>query len=176
MPSLIYDPDDRARPYKLFGYSDRGYCVAFSKDGIHFKPAAVNPVIPLMKFPAYDRHRTWFSEVALAFKDAPTGKYVSHVKTYQCDHEGRIRRCVGYAPCSSLFAIRYRLYALCIIYFLYSPRINPLSSIFLANDGSMRRLGSVCFACGYWSESISSALFITGNDGNGTSSNSFLVY
>jgi len=62
------------------------------------------------------------------------------------------------------------------IYFLYSPRINPLSSIFLANDGSMSRLGSVCFACGYWSESISSALFITGNDGNGTSSNSFLVY
>ena len=48
--------------------------VAFSKDGIHFKPAAVTPVIPLMKFPARDRHNTWFSDVAPAFKNAPTGK------------------------------------------------------------------------------------------------------
>jgi hypothetical protein len=97
MPSLIYDPDDRARPYKLFGYTDRGYCAAFSKDGIHFKPAAANPVIPLMKFPARDGRKTWFSDVAPVFKDSRTGKYVSHVKTYQCDREGRTRRCVGYA-------------------------------------------------------------------------------
>jgi len=97
MPSLIYDPDDQARPYKLFGYTDRGYCAAFSKDGIHFKPAAANPVIPLMKFPAHDGRKTWFSDVAPVFKDSRTGKYVSHVKTYQCDREGRTRRCVGYA-------------------------------------------------------------------------------
>jgi hypothetical protein len=40
MPSVVYDPDDSPCPYKLFGYTDRGYCAAFSKDGIHFRPAA----------------------------------------------------------------------------------------------------------------------------------------
>src|SRR5438105_13118556 len=50
MPSLIYDPDERARRYKLFGYTDEGYCAAFSRDGIHFKPADCNPVIRLIKF------------------------------------------------------------------------------------------------------------------------------
>ena len=100
MPSLIYDPDDRARPYKLFGYTDQGYCAAFSKDGVHFKPAGANPVIPLMEFPARNGRKTWFSDVAPVFRDTRTGKYVSHVKTYQCDRQGRTRRCVGYAESS----------------------------------------------------------------------------
>jgi len=97
MPSLIHDPDDRLRPYKLFGYTDQGYCAAFSKDGIHFKLADANPVIPLMKFPARNGRKTWFSDVAPAFRDTRAGKYVSHVKTYRLDRESRIRRCVGYS-------------------------------------------------------------------------------
>ena len=97
MPSLIYDPQDRRRPYKLFGYTDRGYCAAFSKDGIHFKPAEQGPVIPLLKFRAPNAHKTWFSDVAPVFQDSHTGKFVSHVKTYRCDSEGKVRRCVGYA-------------------------------------------------------------------------------
>jgi predicted GH43/DUF377 family glycosyl hydrolase len=78
------------------GYTDHGYCAAFSRDGIHFKPAA-NPVIPLMKFPARNQRKTWFSDVAPTFQDTRTGKYVSHVKTYRSDRQGRTRRCVGYA-------------------------------------------------------------------------------
>jgi len=97
MPSVIHDPGDRRRPYKLFGYSDQGYCAAFSRNGLHFTPAKKNPVIPLMKYPAPGGRKSWFSDVAPAFKDTRRGKFVSHVKTYQCDSEGRIRRCVGYA-------------------------------------------------------------------------------
>lgn len=97
MPSVIYDPGDRARPYKLFGYTDRGYCVAFSKDGIHFKPAESNPVIPLLKYPAKNSRKTWFSDVAPVFRDTRAGNFVSHVKTYDSDAEGRTRRCVEYA-------------------------------------------------------------------------------
>jgi hypothetical protein len=97
MPSMIHDPGDRARPYKLFGYTDRGYCVAFSKDGIHFKAAESNPVIPLLKFPAKNSRKMWFSDVAPVFRDMRTGKFVSHVKTYDSDRAGRIRRCVGYS-------------------------------------------------------------------------------
>ena len=33
-------------------------------------------------------------------------------------------------------------------YLLYNALINPLWSIRRTNDGSMMRLGSVCFACG----------------------------
>ena len=29
MPSVLHDRDDLERPYKLFGYSDKGYCAAF---------------------------------------------------------------------------------------------------------------------------------------------------
>ncbi|MGH7926806.1 MAG: hypothetical protein ACREQV_03320, partial [Candidatus Binatia bacterium] len=97
MPSMLHDPDDRYRPYKLFGYSDKGYCAAFSKDGIRFTPAAENPVIPLIKFPAPSGGKTWFSDVAPVFRDKDAGKYVSHVKTYNVDRNGRVRRCVGYA-------------------------------------------------------------------------------
>jgi hypothetical protein len=97
MPSVLHDQDDRRRPYKLFGYSDRGYCAAFSKDGIHFTPAAENPIIPLLKFPAPSGRKTWFSDVAPVFRDQNTGRYVSHVKTYDADRDGRVRRCVGHA-------------------------------------------------------------------------------
>jgi hypothetical protein len=97
MPSVLYDPKDPQRRYKLFGYSDKGYCAAFSRDGIRFKPAANNPVIPLVKFRARSGRKTWFSDVAPVFRDTRTGQYVSHVKTYESDGEGRVRRCVGYA-------------------------------------------------------------------------------
>lgn len=95
MPTVIEDPADRARPYKLFGYTDRGYGAAFSQDGVHFKSAEENPVIPLLKFPAQINRKTWYSDVAPVFTDTRTGKFVSHVKTYACDEAGRIRRCVG---------------------------------------------------------------------------------
>jgi hypothetical protein len=97
MPSMIYDPSDRARPFKLFGFTDRGYCVAFAKDGIHFEPAAENPVLPLLKFPAQNNRKTWFSDVAPLFKDTRAGKYVAYVKTYESDREDRTRRCVGFS-------------------------------------------------------------------------------
>ena len=97
MPSVLHDPQDRERPYKLFGYSDKGYCAAFSKDGIHFTPAAGNPVIPLLKFLAPSGRKTWFSDVAPVFYDTSRSQYVSHVKTYQADSDGRVRRCVGYS-------------------------------------------------------------------------------
>jgi hypothetical protein len=96
MPSMLHDPDDRERPYKLFGYSEKGYCAAFSQDGVDVTPAAGNPVIPLMKFPAPCGRKTWFSDVAPVFRDKSRGTYVSHVKTYETDTEGRVRRCVGY--------------------------------------------------------------------------------
>lgn len=94
---MLHDRDDLERPYKLFGYSDKGYCAAFSKDGIHFTPAAGNPVIPLLRFSALSGRKTWFSDVAPVFRDTRAGKYVSHVKTYEVDGAGRVRRCVGYA-------------------------------------------------------------------------------
>jgi hypothetical protein len=97
MPSVIYDREDSGRPYKLFGYSDSGYCAAFSKDGVRFRPAEENPVIPLLKFPAKNNRKTWFSDVAPVFEDSRTGKFVSHVKTYESDEKGNIRRCVGYS-------------------------------------------------------------------------------
>jgi hypothetical protein len=154
--------------------------VAFSKDGIHFKPAAVNPVIPLMKFPARPT-QDLVQRRGTRVQGCTHWEIREPRKDLSMRSRGQNSQMRGIcslllALCYPLSAIRYRLYALCIIYFLYSPRINPLSSIFLTNDGSTSRLGSVCFACRYWSESMSSALFITGNDGNGTSSNSFLVY
>lgn len=97
MPSLVYEPCDRRRPFKLFGFTDRGYCAAFSTDGIRFEPAAENPVLPLLKFPAKNNRKTWYSDVAPVFKDTRINKYVGHVKTYESDAEERIRRCVGYS-------------------------------------------------------------------------------
>ncbi|MGH7871176.1 MAG: hypothetical protein ACREQO_03035 [Candidatus Binatia bacterium] len=95
MPTMVEDPADSLRPYKLFGYTDGGYCAAFSQDGIHFKLADTNPVIPILKFLAKNNGKTWYSDVAPVFADARTGKFVSHVKTYALDEAGRIRRCVG---------------------------------------------------------------------------------
>ncbi len=97
MPSLVYEPGDRRRPFKLFGFTGRGYCAAFSTDGIRFEPAAENPLLPLLKFPAKNNRKTWYSDVAPVFKDARINKYVGHIKTYESDGEDRIRRCVGYS-------------------------------------------------------------------------------
>ncbi|MBI3803040.1 MAG: hypothetical protein HY282_04690 [Nitrospirae bacterium] len=97
IPSVIYDADDPTAPYKLFGFTDKGYQVAFSRDGIRFKEYAGNPVIPLMRFPNPKTKKTWVSDVSPVFKDPLKKKFVAHVKTYVIDHEERTRRSVGYS-------------------------------------------------------------------------------
>ncbi len=94
IPSVIYEPGEKY-PYKLFGYTKRGYCVAFSKDGINFEEYKENPVIPLLKFPNRRTGKTWFSDVAPVFYDRKENVYRAMVKTYRIDEEGRTRRCIG---------------------------------------------------------------------------------
>jgi len=94
IPSVIYKPEDE-HPYKLFGYTDKGYCVAFSKDGINFVEYENNPVIPLLKFPNKKTKKTWYSDVAPVFYDKRKKLYRAMVKTYKIDSQGRTRRCVG---------------------------------------------------------------------------------
>ncbi|MEN3034247.1 MAG: hypothetical protein ABDH18_04590 [Aquificaceae bacterium] len=94
IPSVIYKPKEDY-PYKLFGYTERGYCVAFSKDGINFLEYDKNPVIPLLKFPNKKTKKTWFSDVAPVFYDQKKKIYRAMVKTYKIDKEGRTRRSVG---------------------------------------------------------------------------------
>lgn len=95
MPSVVVDPRDARAPYKLFGYTDAGYAVAFSRDGVRFRESKKNPVIPLMRFPNPAKTKTWFSDVAPVFYDRLKNKFVAHVKTYETDADGRIRRSVG---------------------------------------------------------------------------------
>jgi len=97
IPSVIHDAGDKKRPYKLFGYTDNGFCAAFSRDGIHFREYEHNPVIPLMTYPNEITKKTWFSDVAPAFKDNLKNRFVAFVKTYVVDDEGRTRRCVGFS-------------------------------------------------------------------------------
>ncbi len=97
IPSVILDSGDKKHPYKLFGYTDNGFCTAFSRDGIHFRENEHNPVIPLMTFPNVLTKKTWFSDVAPAFKDRVKDRFVSFVKTYVVDDKGRTRRCVGFS-------------------------------------------------------------------------------
>jgi hypothetical protein len=97
MPSVVADPRDRKAPYRLFGYTDAGYAVAFSRDGVRFRESKRNPIIPLMRFPDRAKKKTWFSDVAPVFYDARKKRFVAHVKTYETDREGRIRRSVGYS-------------------------------------------------------------------------------
>lgn len=94
IPSVLYNPKDEY-PYKLFGYTDMGYCVAFSKDGINFLEYSQNPVIPLLKFPNKRTKKVWYSDVAPVFYDKRKGLYRAMVKTYKIDKQGRTRRCVG---------------------------------------------------------------------------------
>ncbi|MCS7262900.1 MAG: hypothetical protein NZ560_05760, partial [Aquificaceae bacterium] len=94
IPSVIHRPREEY-PYKLFGYTDRGYCVAFSRDGVNFVEYEGNPVIPLLKFPNKKTRKTWFSDVAPVFYDQRKKLYRAMVKTYKVDKEGRTRRCVG---------------------------------------------------------------------------------
>ncbi len=94
IPSVIYKPEDEY-PYKLFGYTDKGYCVAFSKDGINFVEYENNPVIPLLKFPNKKTKKIWYSDVAPVFYDKRKRVYRAMVKTYKIDNQGRTRRCVG---------------------------------------------------------------------------------
>lgn len=97
LPSVIYDPDDKDAPYKMFGYTDNGFCVSFSKDGIVFKEYEKNPVIPIMTFPNSHTKKTWFSDVSPVFKDVSKNKFAAFVKTYIIDDEARSRRCVGFS-------------------------------------------------------------------------------
>ena len=94
IPSVIYRPEDEY-PYKLFGYTSKGYCVAFSKDGLHFEEYKGNPVIPLRKYPNRKTKKVWFSDVAPVFYDTKKKIYRAMVKTYKIDSQGRTRRCVG---------------------------------------------------------------------------------
>jgi len=94
IPSVLYMPGEDY-PYRLFGYTHRGYCVAFSKDGVVFEEYRGNPVIPLLKFPNRKTGKTWFSDVAPVFYDRKRKLYRAMVKTYKIDREGRTRRCVG---------------------------------------------------------------------------------
>ena len=97
IPSVIHDAGDKKSPYKLFGYTDNGFCAAFSRDGIHFREYEHNPVIPLMTFPNTLTNKIWFSDVAPAFKDSVKNRFVAFVKTYIIDDQGRTRRCVGFS-------------------------------------------------------------------------------
>ena len=97
IPSVIYDAKDRERRFKLFGFTDAGYCAAFSRDGFHFKEYEKNPVIPLMKFPNPATGKTWFSDVSPVMKDEKRDRFVAFVKTYSIDKSGRTRRCVGFS-------------------------------------------------------------------------------
>jgi|GEM_PF-940359 len=97
IPSVVYDSDDPKYPYKLFGFTNEGYRVAFSKDGIHFKEYDGNPVLPLMRFPNPKTKKNWVSDVSPVFKDPLKKKFVAFVKTYVIDDEGRTRRSVGYS-------------------------------------------------------------------------------
>ncbi|ADO45723.1 hypothetical protein Hydth_1338 [Hydrogenobacter thermophilus TK-6] len=92
--SVLHNPEDEY-PYKLFGYTQEGYCVAFSKDGINFIQYEANPVIPLLKFPNRKTKKVWYSDVAPVFYDRKRRLYKAMVKTYKMDAEGRTRRCVG---------------------------------------------------------------------------------
>ncbi len=94
IPSVIYNPKEEY-PYKMFGYTSKGYCVAFSKDGINFEEYEGNPVIPLMKFPNKKTGKVWYSDVAPVFFDKRKKIYRAMVKTYKIDQEGRTRRCIG---------------------------------------------------------------------------------
>ncbi len=97
IPSVIYDSNDSKSPYKLFGFTNEGYRVAFSRDGIDFKEYEGNPVLPLMRFPNPKTKKTWVSDVSPVFKDTVRKKFIAFVKTYVIDEEGRTRRSVGYS-------------------------------------------------------------------------------
>ena len=94
IPSVIYKPGEDP-PYKLFGYTSEGFCVAFSKDGLHFEEYPKNPVIPLRKYFNRRTKKTWFSDVAPVFYDKKKKIYRAMVKTYKIDSKGRTRRCIG---------------------------------------------------------------------------------
>lgn len=97
IPSVIFDHSDAEAPYKLFGFTDKGYCVAFSSDGKNFKEYENNPVIPLLRFPNPRTRKTWFSDVAPVFRDTSKNRFAAFVKTYALDEAGRTRRCVGFS-------------------------------------------------------------------------------
>ncbi len=94
IPSVIYKKGEKY-PYKLFGYTDRGFCVAFSKDGVNFKEYEKNPVISLRKYPNKVTGKVWYSDVAPVFYDERKNIYRAMIKTYKVDEKGRTRRCIG---------------------------------------------------------------------------------
>lgn len=92
MPSIIYEPKSE-KPYKLFAYGEEGYRVLYSYNGRQFFEYPKNPAIGLLSYKNDYTKKTWYSDVAPAFKD---GKfYKAMVKTYSIDEQHRTRRCVG---------------------------------------------------------------------------------
>ncbi len=92
MPSIIYEAEDE-KPYKLFAYGEKGYRIAYSRNGKQFHEYPQNPAIALLEYPNKQSKKTWYSDVAPAFKDGAV--YKAMVKTYTIDESGRTRRCVG---------------------------------------------------------------------------------
>lgn len=92
MPSVIYEAKSD-KPYKLFAYGEEGFRILYSKNGKQFHEYLNNPAIGLLSFANRYTKKTWYSDVAPAFKDREG--YTAMVKTYYIDDEGRTRRCVG---------------------------------------------------------------------------------
>jgi hypothetical protein len=92
MPTVIKDKN-----YKLFGFGEGGYRVAYSDDGKIFKEIENNPIIPYKAYPNPHTKKTWYNDVSPLMHDQKNDQYVAFTKTYTIDHNNITRRCVGYA-------------------------------------------------------------------------------
>ncbi len=83
-PSVIHDPADPERRYKMLGVSRspeiRGYCTAHSSDGLSWQLYPANPVLP-------------GGDTCCLARDPATGDYLAFHKRYGI-HRGRRRRLV----------------------------------------------------------------------------------
>ena len=83
-PSVIHDPADPERRYKMLGVSrspeSRGYCTAHSSDGLNWQLFPANPVLP-------------GGDTCCLARDPATGDYLAFHKRYGI-HRGRRRRLV----------------------------------------------------------------------------------
>lgn len=101
---VVFGPNDGdAYPglYKIFGFTDEGYAVGFSRDGIDFHFAR-DPALPLMCTKDPNTGKSWFSDVGIPFWDGRRGAYVGLIKTYELDDAGRTRRCIGFCESDDL--------------------------------------------------------------------------
>jgi len=88
--------------YKIFGFTNRGYVVGFSRDGRKFSYGSENPVIPLTWYPNPNTEKQWANDVGIPFWDGANKRYVGLIKTYELDAEGRTRRCIGFSESPDL--------------------------------------------------------------------------